>query len=260
MTQNASLVSIRVFMAVLLVWLPGTLWAEPARVPGQVGLFADRQPLFATQGGTGRGSASLFAPAPPDAQVTTASLFAGTRDGGLFSPLPERLDRPLLRAGTGGSAAMRLRDLIARAEAGRAGYDAVQHGAVIRPPLPPTRMTIQEIHAWIRATPGQPHAIGRYQFIPSTLRRLVDRLGLDPGARFSPDVQDRLADLLLEDAGLSRVQQGVISEEAFMLNLAKIWAGLPTSSGRSYYDGFAGNKATMPWEVYAQEVRAILNG
>ena len=37
-------------------------------------------------------------------------------------------------------------------------------------------MTLDEIFAWIAATPGQPHAIGRYQFIPDTLRMLVNRL------------------------------------------------------------------------------------
>jgi hypothetical protein len=35
-----------------------------------------------------------------------------------------------------------------------------------------------------------------------------------------------------------------------MLNLARIWAGLPTSSGRSFYDGYAGNKATMSWAAF----------
>jgi hypothetical protein len=66
-----------------------------------------------------------------------------------------------------------------------------------------------------------------------------------------------LADLLLGDAGLHRAQTGKISNEAFMLNLAKIWAGLPTSSGRSYYEGFAGNKAVISYADYARQVRRI---
>jgi hypothetical protein len=43
-------------------------------------------------------------------------------------------------------------------------------------------MTIEQIYAWIKAILGQPHAIGRYQFIPATLRRLVDITGIDKGA------------------------------------------------------------------------------
>jgi hypothetical protein len=32
-----------------------------------------------------------------------------------------------------------------------------------------------------------------------------------------------------------------------MNNMAKIWAGLPTSNGKSHYDGYAGNKAMVTW-------------
>jgi len=111
-----------------------------------------------------------------------------------------------------------------------------------------------------RATPRQHHAIGRYQFIPATLRRLTGLLGLEPGTRFSPSVQDRLGDLLLAEAGLTEVQRGDMSQRTFLLNLSKIWAGLPTASGHSYYHGVAGNKATMSWERYAHAVREILGG
>lgn len=237
------------FVLGLLLWA-GVCAADPA----PSGLFAGRQPMFA--GDTGRGS--LFA-LRKGAAVTTASLFAGARQGGFFAPLPERLDRPLAGIVRGGGVAARLRDMIARAEAGRAGYDAVQHGAQVKPPEPPTQMTMGEIFDWIDATPGQPHAIGRYQFIPTTLRRLAERLGLERKARFTPAVQDRLGDMLLADAGLERVRRGEMMQEAFMLNLAKIWAGLPTSSGRSYYHGLAGNKAVMGYDAYARQVKAALN-
>ncbi|MFO7758323.1 MAG: hypothetical protein R6V26_07570 [Roseovarius sp.] len=214
------------------------------------GLFADRTPLFddarqpmiTPRGGTA---------------VRSASLFTGKTDNSLFSSAPAQ---PGVAPYTGNSAAARLRDLIALAEAGGAGYDAVQHGARIRPMKPPTQMTLREIEAWTRATPGQPHAIGRYQFIPPTLRRLTAALSLAPDTRFSPSVQDRLGDLLLAEAGLDKVQQGNITHGAFLLNLSKIWAGLPTGSGRSYYHGVAGNKATMSWDRYKNTVREILGG
>ena len=68
-----------------------------------------------------------------------------------------------------------LKSLIALAEAGSAQFDAVHVSAKKRPPKRPTDMTLGEIRNWTRATPGQPHAIGRYQFIPSTLRSLAKR-------------------------------------------------------------------------------------
>lgn len=230
--------------AVIAIFL-SSFWASSGLAdPATGSLFAARQPLFAVPSGAQK-------------TATTASLFIDRAEGGLFAALPGRLDAPLRR---GGTKAARLRDLIARAEAGRAGYDAVQHGARIKPPKRPTDMTLQDIYDWIAATPGQPHAIGRYQFIPSTLKHSAKRLDMPPTTPFSPETQDRLADLLLGDAGLMKVKAGEITQDAFMLNLAKIWAGLPTSSGRSYYDGYAGNKATMDYQAYARRVRGILDG
>lgn len=194
-----------------------------------------------------------------------ASLFAGRAAAGLFAPSrarPDVLDdraRDVSGRGSTGPAA-RLRHLIARAEAGPDGYDAVQHGARRRPARRPTEMTLAEIDRWIDATPGQPHAIGRYQFIPATLRRLVTRLGLPGTARFSPALQDRLADVLLDEAGLAEARSGRLSRQRFMHNLARIWAGLPTATGRSHYHGHAGNRATMTWARFEAEMRDILPG
>ncbi|WP_372836699.1 hypothetical protein [Puniceibacterium confluentis] len=160
-------------------------------------------------------------------------------------------------AGAGSAAAVK--HLIGWAEAGRKGYDAVQHGARKRPGKRPTQMTIGEIYQWIAATPGQPHAIGRYQFIPSTLKSLVHELGLTRDTRFTDDVQDRLADILLEDAGYSAFLVGQISRHRFMNNLARIWAGFPTSTGRSYYHGYAGNRAVITWNEFDSHMKKIFS-
>lgn len=61
----------------------------------------------------------------------------------------------------GGTKTARIKSLIALAEAGAKGYDTVHMGAGRRPPKNPTDMTLAEIQRWIRATPNQPHAIGR---------------------------------------------------------------------------------------------------
>lgn len=202
---------------------------------------------------------------------TRASLVAPSGGAGLFDGRDGRgafftdgqgwIAAPRLSLpGVRGDAAAQLRDLIAEAEAGPAGYDAVQHMATIKPPKAPSRMTIGEIYAWIDATPGQHHAIGRYQFIPPTLRRLVDALDLPDSTQFSPKVQDRLADLLLLEAGIVDFTAGRMARERFKRNLARIWAGLPLSSGRSYYDGYAGNKATMSWAAFDAAMREIFPG
>lgn len=235
----------RLIFAMLLTALcAGANAADTAHSVLSASIFPAPKPLFEAR-------------TPPPRKSERGNVFADEESGGLFAALPGQLEPPLP---PGTHIAARLRDLIAQAEAGPAGYDAVQHGAWVAPPRRPTDMTLKEIFDWVAATPGQPHAIGRYQFIPSTLRHSAKRLKMPLTTRFSPAIQDKLGNLLLGDAGLDQVISGALSLDAFILNLAKIWAGLPTRSGRSYYHGVAGNKAVLSFEVYASAVRRILDG
>ena len=161
-----------------------------------------------------------------------------------------------LRSIGGNSPVARLKSLIAVAEAGPKGYDAV-HVQARRLPKKPTQMTLREIATWVKATPGKPHAIGRYQIIPSTMKVLIRRSGISPQTRFSPKVQDAFADILLADAGLDKFLRGRISRKKFMNNLARIWAGLPTSNGKSYYDGYAGNRHTISRKYFNAQMAAF---
>ncbi len=192
------------------------------------------------------------------AATSAGSLFQRATVHGLLSPLPDTgPDTGDVASGALPSEIAALLDLIALAEAGPAGYNAVQHGARIRPLDHPTQLTLGEVFDWIKSTPGQPHAIGRYQFIPATLRRLVGIKGYGPATRFSPEVQDQLALILLKEAGLEAFQTRALPRRAFMKNLARIWAGLPLPNGRSYYAGYAGNKATMSFARFEEGIRAV---
>jgi hypothetical protein len=51
-----------------------------------------------------------------------------------------------------------------------------------------------------------------------------------------------------------------MNRHQYMNNLAQIWAGLPTSSGKSHYHGFAGNRATMTWARFDAEMAKIFPG
>ena len=242
---------IKMIAVVLGLW-PGLVWAEMVVVPGQA-------LLRGATGGLLRTGTPLIAARASGATGSGGSLFTGQSIGGLFAPLPKHTREAVVAAPLAlrGTPVERIRQLIQYAESRRDGYDAVQHGAVIKPRKAPTRMTIGEINRWIDDTPGQPHAIGRYQFIPPTLRSLIKRLGLPDSTRFSPDIQDRLADVLLIEAGLNSVRSGAMKRETFMHNLAKIWAGFPTANGRSYYHGYAGNKSSITWAQYDAEMRRI---
>ena len=228
----------------LLLW-PLSGWAENGSLMGA--------------GLAGQGRLALFAPNdPPEVSKSGSSLFVGQAKGSYFAPFPVRVRvlkqiAPLIS----GSAVQRLRHIIGQAESPRAGYDAVQHGARIKPRKAPTQMTIGEIYDWIAATPGQPHAIGKYQFIPPTLQRVVAKVGAKRSDRFTPAMQDRLADVLLEDAGFSRFMAGQIHRRVFINNLAAIWAGLPTTDGRSKYHGYAGNRATSTLAYFQEQIAKI---
>ncbi len=266
-------------LAVLVALTASSVWAQGSSLFTGGELHIARRPLF--------DQAQLNLPSPhptpqslvraraeipdtaaaEDARGRAQSLFIGRASGGLFGPLASR-DRgpsghiaesygPILSSDP---QAEMIRNLIAHAEAGAAGYDAVQYGATRKPDRPPTHMSLGDIFAWIEATPGQPHAIGRYQFIPSTLARLVSILDAGPHERFSPQMQDRLADILLQEAGLAAYRSGDLTRHEFMNNLARIWAGLPNSSGLSQYHGYAGNAATMTWSQFDHEMARIFQG
>lgn len=231
-------------IAVLLLALsPIGLGAQNASLFATSLLSNARQPLFGDPNAVDRNQSksragSLLPSGVAVTPVLTAAARPYTRHAGHW---PRGTTAPLL-------------DLIAEAEAGPLGYDAVQYGARRKPERSPTQMTIAQIFQWIDETPGQPHAIGRYQFIPDTLAYLVAKLDIRHEERFSPALQDRLATELLMQAGFGKFTEGRISRVKFMNGLARIWAGLPNSTGRSHYHGHAGNRATMTWSYFDQEM------
>lgn len=153
-------------------------------------------------------------------------------------------------------------DVIGRAEA-PSGYDTVYAGSKVRPSRPITSMTVSQVMDWQRASIAAgsvSSAAGRYQIIYKTLRGLVSSGVLRAGELFNASAQDRAAHALMKGRGLDSYQSGTMSAETFANNLAKEWAGLPVVSGskagRSYYDGYAGNSAT----VQPADVLAALSG
>lgn len=122
-----------------------------------------------------------------------------------------------------------------------------------------TSMTVGEVLAWQKqfVEQGNPSsAVGRYQFISSTLSGLVRELKIDQNAKFDQQLQDKLAVVLLERRGVREYVDGKISREAFAHNLSKEWAALPKAIGerpeQSYYAGDGLNKAQLSLdEVYA---------
>jgi len=94
-------------------------------------------------------------------------------------------------------------------------------------------------------------ASGRYQYILSTLKDLVNQIGLDPDSTyFDEDTQDQIALFHLKKYHqLDKFLDGQITSEKFLKRLSKTWAGLPDpSTNMSYYQGVGNNKSNVDAE------------
>ena len=90
-------------------------------------------------------------------------------------------------------------------------------------------------------------ALGRYQFLRKTLQDLQRFSSLSDSEPFTPELQDRLAVLLLNRRGYAEWQDEKIDDKEFAHRLSMEWASLPDpdNGGRSHYDGDSvGNHAS----------------
>lgn len=93
---------------------------------------------------------------------------------------------------------------------------------------------------------GRPStAVGGYQFVKNTLQYLQQKAHLPLDTRFTPELQDQLAWMLLCRHDYQRWWKDEISTSVFLHNLSKEWASLPDPylGGKSHYDGIGPNHA-----------------
>ncbi len=115
---------------------------------------------------------------------------------------------------------------------------------------PVSNMSLKEVYAHqkkMKADPSNRHhigngvyrpssAVGKYQIVEPTLKRLQKRLGLSDDAKFDKKTQDAMAQLLLKDAGADDFKNGKITSQQYQDKIAKIWASVANSStGKSAY-------------------------
>lgn len=119
-----------------------------------------------------------------------------------------------------------------------------------------SQMTVGQVRQLQRQTV---FAVGRYQFIPSTLAFAVEKAGVRAADRFTPEVQDRLL------LALVVYKRPVVGDylsgkhdniEAALDALALEWASVAWRDGRSYYAGWARNAAHITRHEAALALRA----
>jgi hypothetical protein len=146
-----------------------------------------------------------------------------------------------------------LLDLIGAKEGGKAGYDAANKGrAGDMPQGYPglSKMTVGQVMD-LQAR-KELFAVGRYQIIPQTLASLIKAGVAKREDQFSPVIQDKLAMELinrrLKAAGSDPMQQ--------QLELSKEFAAIADPrTGKSFYEGKAGNKASISTETMQAALR-----
>jgi conjugal transfer mating pair stabilization protein TraG len=229
---------------------PGTA-GDPALGPQNQGPMPGLQPqrkwdpfdsLLIAGGDFYRGGKD-FNPGVKFNPIQTAKDFFSTQ-----APEGDQMKRRVKQPSVSGGQLGAILDLIAGPESA-GNYNAVYSKANSDVDL--SKMSLGEIKEYQKTLLKQNggSAIGRYQFIPKTLQAVQKRMGLDDSTPFTPELQDQMATELLKDAGYEKFTAGGLPEEQFANNLSKIWAGLPKdASGKSYYDGVAGNKAHVPYE------------
>ena len=92
------------------------------------------------------------------------------------------------------------------------------------------------------------YAVGRYQFIPVTLRYAVAMSEVSPLDMFTPETQNKLFAALLDHKrpAVGAYIRGHHNHQGWALNeLAKEWASIEYRYGRGYYDHIGGNRAKI---------------
>lgn len=193
--------------------------------------------------------------ADPDGSYANAEMRRFQRQGASSGPStsPTPVPNKSVTSGSDGE----LLDFIAAKESG-GDYNAV-YGKGSVPGL--TDMTIAQVLDYQRQLLAQGQkssAVGRYQFIRSTLAEEASAAGIDINKeKFTPENQDKLIlNRLKRIRGLDKFKSGQLSPQQFAENLSMEFASLPSpirgGGTKSYYEGIAGNKALTSMEnVYA---------
>jgi hypothetical protein len=164
-----------------------------------------------------------------------------------------------------------LMDAISRAEG--TGDDAVRAGGKFNsgydmtfgnnaygaPQKPISQMTLDEVDRYqhqVFHNPANHHRaapVGRYQFLQSTLQGLRRNMKLRGDEVFSPELQDRMVRLLIQESGLSRYQTGRITPEQFQDGLATRWDSIAApATGKTKHGGRLG--------MTSEQAQALISG
>ena len=99
-----------------------------------------------------------------------------------------------------------------------------------------TEMSIGEVLAWQEShkdDKGRYKAVGKYQFMPDTLKEFAEKSGIGLGGQFSSDNQDLLTIAMLNEGGLQEFLKDPDNNKEKMLEtLSRRFASIPLTYNR----------------------------
>ena len=144
------------------------------------------------------------------------------------------------------------------------GYDVTYgFGKYGKTDKPLSQMTVGEVKEYqkkqIAATkgkvPGQTEgtgAVGKGQYTQRTLAAQQKRLGFKDTDVFTPELQDKITESLLEGRGYKDFRSGKISGKQFNKNISKEWASIADpDTGKSHYGQATGTSSAAIEDVIA---------
>ena len=177
------------------------------------------------------------------------STDSGRDDSGAINLDPSKLE-------VIGTRSAGLKEVILKAESG-GNFDAV-YGTSRKIPI--TKMTVNEVldlQGQMQKAGAASTAVGGFQFLRKTLTGLKQELGLTGDEVMNKDLQHRLADALLQRRGYGEYLEGRMGHKQFVDEVAKEWAGLPNTKGKSHYDGDGLNKSNVPLRSILDELKKV---
>ena len=194
-------------------------------------------------------------PAPPQQQSKNDGRSASGPLETNKSPAPAPAPAPANRA----QQMQNIRNLIQRAEitpGAENPYD-IQQGEGKKAAVQLTKMTVDQVLALQDQRrkkglkKGESTAVGAYQIVQGTLKEKIAQLKIQGDQMFDKDLQDRLADALIKQAGYEDYAANPTpdAKKAFVKRLSGIWAGIPKDAGGQ--TGLPGNqnKATIDFDT-----------
>lgn len=162
-----------------------------------------------------------------------------------------------------------LLDLVGHTEGtdkGRGYNESLAYGAYTGGDRNLVAMTLDEIDHLQTAMLAHPEnklnssALGRYQIVRTTLRKIRKKLKLRGDELFDRAMQDRMACFLLGGRGIDRYLAGRMSQDSLINALAREWASLPTTRGKGHYAGQHAAVSVATVRKVLKEVRARYRG